>query len=295
LKKRWNEANVSVRGGLKHGSALGDGRSLRLPIGKEEAWEKIYLQGDNDRYKEPVCSSVFKQNSNSIVFDITKAAQNWHKGTWVNHGMLMEMAKFYPGNVYGTIFMTSSDCPLNLRKRPCLILALENVSKKTKSVPQIREVNRNWKNALAAAGRQGKLVLVNVLSGKSLTSRNFERVLANAEVKRFISTNFIEVRLDGDKEANKQFLKNYGLSHFPTSFIVAPPNRAGLRTFSKIEPYDWNTLFGANRSNFEFSQMYAKELKNILDKYSQTKNLDFTLDAKGQILRGSGFAGGCGG
>jgi hypothetical protein len=259
LKKRWSESVVGIMGGLNVTNVADpQSRGPLYPVGKTESWEKPGCQGEGDRYPEPVASVTF-QSAGWVPVDITPAAAKWASGEWANHGLAIEMAK--ETYVMGTrdILITASDCPVDPRLRPRLILVLEG---NLKPVPcQIREQNADLKAAFARAKAEGTLVLVNVLSTGSLTSRRFEsQVLVMPEVRTFISRNFLEVRLDADKPEHKEFLKAHGVRRTPSSLILTSDGEPlGL-----IEPFDWDAPLGLMRSGFEFEQLYTRSLSHAL-------------------------------
>ena len=259
LKRRWSDAMAGIMGGLNETNAANPEPFRPLyPVGRTENWEEPGALGPSDRYPEPIARVTFEKPG-WIAIDITSAARHWASGEWPNHGLAIEKERETWAMGRHDVRITASDYPVDPRLRPRLVLALEGA---VKPVPcPVREVNADLEAALAKAEEAKKLVLVNVLSAGSLTSRRLEaEVLSLPEVAKHIAASYIEVRLDGDRPEHGERLKAWGVRRFPSAVILnAQGERVGL-----VEPFDWDAPSGLLRSGFEFPQLYTRALAHAL-------------------------------
>lgn len=263
LKKRWHESIVGVIGGL-NGTNDPAPRRVRYPVGRTENWDEPMFKGPGDRHAEPIGSVKFARAGWAAV-DVTPGVRNWVSGRWENHGLALETVQ--ERDAYGAkdVWMTSSDYAVDPRRRPRLILVLEG--KPAPVAHKVEELNADLKAARSTAAARNKLILCNVLSAGSLTSRRFEtRVLKAApQVKRFIDRHFVEMRIDADDPRHGQLLKAWGVRRFPSA-VVLPAAESPDDNFALIEPFDWDAMFGMMRSGFEFEQIYTRELQAVVDR-----------------------------
>jgi len=265
MKKRWSEIFSRDGGGLYY---RGHGSPPRRfhgpwPVGGPEAWEKRMFNGDGDRHAEPIAEVTFAKPG-WVGLDVTRAVRKWVGGEWANHGLGLAMVadrREYGGH---DVRLRSSDFPADPRVRPCLILVLDG---KAKPRPhKVGTVNDDLTAAAGAARKAGKPLLVCALSGASLTSRAFETgTLAHAELRAWLDKQFVVARIDGADGRHKDFLRSHGVRRFP-SMVVMSPDPAQPGNFALIEPLDWDAPQGIFRSSFEFEQIVAKSLRNVLER-----------------------------
>jgi len=283
LRKRWNERRAGFLGGLNDSTSLSpQGKQWTYPVGAVENWEKRMFRSESDRCPEPVGSLTFRETGWTEV-DVTPAVQKWLSGQWPNHGLALEMVEERLVNGAFDVLMVSSDYAVDPALRPRLILAIEGRPKAR--TYQTGPVNPDPSAAMAAAQAEGKLVLCNVLSPASLTSRAFEtRVLGGVPALReYIDAHFVEVRIDGTDPKHEGLLQKYGVRRFPTALVLPPQGPDD--DFAIIEPFDWDAMFGIPRSSFEFEQTYSKELERVLDRAATSGG---RLRPSGNEIGGSG-------
>jgi len=264
LKKRWNEKYAGFLGGLNESTSLNpQGGRWTYPVGAIENWEERMFKGQSDRHAEPVGALSFEDTGWAEV-DVTPAVQNRISSQWPNHGLALEMVEERHVNGALDVLIFSSDYAVDPALRPRLILAIEGQPKARpyRTTPVSADLNA----ATSTAQADGKLVLCNVLSSGSLTSRAFEtRVLDGVPaLSEYIDAHFIEVRIDGADPKHKKLLQKYGVRRFPTALVLSP--KGPDYDFAIIEPFDWDAMFGIPRSSFEFEQTFSKELERVLDR-----------------------------
>ena len=266
LKKRWSEQIVGVMGGLNgtNGPNPGQGGKKLYPVGDTENWAQPLYKGDADRHPEPVGTVTFKGKGWAAI-DVTGAAARWVSGDGPNHGLALETVVERCDYGQKDVWMTSSDYAVDPCLRPRLLLVLEGP---VRPVPyEVQTLNPDLPIAIAKARAQKKLVLCNVLSADSLTSRAFETKVLNGvpAVREWLDRHFVEVRVDAASPVGQGVRKRYGVWRFPTAIVISPkPGDAD--NFVRIEPFDWDAMFGILRSGFEFEQIYTSELDRVLQR-----------------------------
>lgn len=268
LKKPWSETFITHAGGLPTPPYT---RGRPYPVGETVNWDELLATGKGDRHAEPIASLTFDKPG-WVYIDVTPAVRNWLAGQWANHGLMLEMVKETGVAGKWDVLIRASDYNGEPAERPRLLLALAD---KPSAVPyQVREVQTDFQAALARARAEKKLVLCNILSAGSMTSRRLETHVLGAvpEMREFIDRNFVEVRIDGEKPGYKALLKGHGVRRLPTALILAG-GKGGETTFQIIQPYDWGCDGGLPRSGFEFEQVYARHLQGILGAWRHSGRL----------------------
>ena len=270
LKKRWSEIVIGEWGGLNgaKGKNPGKPRRRRYPVGDVESWEQPAFAGESDRHAEPV-GQVIIRKTGWVTVDITPAARNWLAGKWPNHGLALETVERRWEYGKQDVAMASSEYSADPRLRPRLILVLDGEPKPRGH--KVEQRSADFKAAVDRACAEKKLLLINVLSAGSLTSRSFEtRVLKGVPaVGEYIDRNFVEARIDADDPSHKLLLARFGVRRFPTA-VIAAPKPAGTSSFVLVEPFEWDAMFGLQRSGFEFEQLYTRELSRVLARHAKT-------------------------
>ena len=285
LKKRWSEQIVGVMGGLNGTNSATASRGNRslYPVGDTENWAMPIYKSEFDRHSEPVGKVTFQAKGWAAI-DITPAASRWVSGEWANHGLALETV--VERWVYGTkdLWMTSSDYAVDPRLRPRLVLVLDG---KCKPRPhKVQPLNADLPAVMAKARADKKLVLCNILSAGSLTSRALEtKVLKGVPaVKEWIDKHFVEMRLDADTPAGEAMMKRYGVRRTPSALVLSP-KVDDEDNFVLIEPFDWDAMFGILRSGFEFEQVYTSELNRVVQRAGKNQ---------GRLRPTGNEVGGCG-
>jgi hypothetical protein len=124
--------------------------------------------------------------------------------------------------------------------------------------------------ARGRAQAEKKLLLVNVLSAKSLASRNFQKLLDDPGVRQFLDERFVEVRIDADKPEHRKLLELYGVKYAPTTLVIRPAAAAEEDAFDRFEPFRWNTRYGKGLSWFENPAPYTLHLEYLRTKGAAT-------------------------
>jgi hypothetical protein len=264
LKKRWHEDLCNAQ------TAFGDQsmewhlcwyNRMPFPIGEEVKWEKPYARGDSDRVPDPVGTIAFAA-AGWDGLDLTATVQKWVNGELPNQGVIMELANPQKPDYAHDVNMVSSDNPSFPGSRPRLVLVLEKGFKPVVA-PAIVEQAPDLDAARARARGEGKLLLCNVLSSKSVTSWNFQLLLRTPEVQEFLTSRFVEIRLDADKPEHRKALDFYGVKYAPTALVLRPGATPEQDVFERFEPLRWNTRFGRTCSWFETPETYTLHLEWI--------------------------------
>ncbi len=271
LKKDWHDD-------LSNGkAAIGDQDMewfsawyLRMPfpVGEEVRWEKPYAMGDSDRVREPVGTIAFAA-AGWDGLDLTATVQQWVNGGLPNHGVVMDLANPQNLNYAIDVNMVSSDHPGFPASRPRLVLVLEKGVKPV-AAPALEEKDPDLEKARARAKVENKLLLCNVLSRKSLVSRNFQQMLKQPDVQAFLGSRFVEIRLDADKPEHRKTLDLYGVKYAPTALVIRPGATPEQEVFDRFEPLKWNTRYGKGHAWFENPGTYALHLEWLRTKGSAT-------------------------
>ena len=270
LKKKWHED-------LGHGRVAfgGQGNSeffgawyLRMPfpVGEDVRWEKPMAMGDSDRVQEPLGTIAFADVGWDGL-DVTSALQKWVGGDLPNHGVVMELANPQKPNPAIDVSMVSSENPCYPDRRPRLVLVLEKGFKPVPA-PAIAEKDPDFDKARAQAKAEGKLLVCNILSAKSLSSWTLQQTLKNAEVEAFLAKRFVEIRLDADKPEHRKRLDFYGVKYAPTALVIRPGATPEQDVFDRFEPLRWNTRFGWSHSMLENPETYTLHLEWLRTKGS---------------------------
>lgn len=273
LRKPWNED-------LSNGkAAMGDQgmewfsawyRGMPFPVGEEVRWEKPYATGVSDRVEEPAGTIGFAAVGWDGL-DLTAAVQQWVAGPAANHGVVMEQANPpKAGGAYAVdVNIVSSDHPGFPAWRPRLVLVLEQGSRPVPP-PAVEERDPDLAQARTRAQAEKKLLLVNVLSAKSLTARNFQKMLNEPGVREYVAERFVEIRIDADKPEHRKVLDLYGVKYAPTTLVIRPAETPEQDAFDRFEPFRWNTRYGKGLSWFEQPGPYTLHLEYLRSKGSAT-------------------------
>ncbi|MCE9612623.1 MAG: hypothetical protein K8T26_00010, partial [Lentisphaerae bacterium] len=266
---------------------------MPFPIGQELKWEKPFALGDSDRVQEPVGKIAFAA-AGWDGLDLTATVQKWVSGDVANQGVMMELANPQKPDYALDVNMVSSDNPCFPARRPRLVLVLEKGFKPA-AAPAIEEKDPDIEKARMRAKAENKLLLCNVLSGKSVTSWNFQSMLKAPEVQAFLAQRFVEIRLDMDKPAHRKLLDFYGVKYAPTALVIRPGATPEQDVFERFEPLRWNTRFGWSYAKLEAPESYTLRLEFIRTKGSATmpwrRLADGTLYRLGSHMCGSRFDG----
>ncbi|HMS09210.1 MAG TPA: thioredoxin family protein [Pyrinomonadaceae bacterium] len=96
-----------------------------------------------------------------------------------------------------------------------------------------------FEDALAKAGNDGKLVLVDVSAIWCSTCRKLDNtVFSDDSVKAAINEKYVFSRIEYESEEGQRFLERYNASGFPTLFVIRPDGSIVRRlkvTFSPEE------------------------------------------------------------
>jgi hypothetical protein len=274
LRKAWNEDLGNGK------AAIGDldqewfsvwYRKMPFPVGQEVRWEKPYATGASDRVAEPVGTIGFATVGWDGL-DLTTPVRQWVAGAVPNHGVVMELAnppQASTGAYAVDVNMVSSDHPGFPGWRPRLVLVLEKGSRPV-TPPAVEEKGPDMAQARGRAQAEKKLLLVNVLSAKSLASRNFQKLLDDPGVRQFLDERFVEVRIDADKPEHRKLLELYGVKYAPTTLVIRPAAAAEEDAFDRFEPFRWNTRYGKGLSWFENPAPYTLHLEYLRTKGAAT-------------------------
>jgi hypothetical protein len=232
---------------------------MRFPIGEEVMWEKPYATGDSDRVPEPVGTIAFAATGWDGL-DLTATAQKWVAGDVPNLGVILELANPQMSDYTPDVNMVASDNPSFPGLRPRLVLVLEKEAKPVPT-PAVEEKDPDIEKARARAKAENKLLLCNILSADSVTSRNFQQMLKTPEVQAFLANRFVEIRLDADQPAHRKVLDFYGVKYAPTALVIRPGATPEQDVFDRFEPLRWNTRFGKTYSWFETPETYTLHLE----------------------------------
>ena len=262
IKKRWHEELCNAQtafGDLKQEWHSSWYHGMRFPIGEEVMWEKPYATGDSDRVPEPVGTIAFAATGWDGL-DLTATAQKWVAGDVPNLGVILELANPQMSDYTPDVNMVSSDNPSFPGLRPRLVLVLEKAAKPVPT-PAVEEKDPDIEKARARAKAENKLLLCNILSADSVTSRNFQQMLKTPEVQAFLANRFVEIRLDADKPEHRRVLDFYGVKYAPTALVIRPGATPEQDVFDRFEPLRWNTRFGKTYSWFETPETYTLQLE----------------------------------
>ena len=260
MKKPWSETFVGPTGGIAVPPYT---RGRPYPVGEPVNWDKPLGTGGGDRHDQPVASLTFDKPG-WVLIDVTAAVNHWLSGRRPNHGLMLETANRSIVAGRFDVRLRASDYNGEPAERPRLQLALEGEPKAVQY--QVTEARTDLPAALALATDEKKLVLCNILSARSLTSRRLEtHVLASAAMKAYIERNFVEVRIDGDKPRYEGLLKRYNVRRFPTVLVLAATGKGRTIAHEIIEPYDWDCDGGTPRSGFELEQVYSRLLGKVVN------------------------------
>lgn len=106
-----------------------------------------------------------------------------------------------------------------------------------KALEETQLVSLPLADSLERAGREGKLVLVDVAAIWCPTCRRLDReVLAHPDVRRRITADFVFSRLEYDSPEGRAFHDRVGAAGFPTLWLVAQDGAVVKRLELTFEP-----------------------------------------------------------
>ena len=295
LKKRWHDdlSTAQVAFGGHQEAFCAYYNQMPFPLGEEVKWEKPFALGDSDRVQEPVGTIAFAATGWDGL-DLTGTVQKWVNGDAANQGVILELANPQQPDYVVDVEMVSSDNPCFPARRPRLVLVLEKGFKPVPA-PAIAEKDPDIEKARMRAKAENKLLVCNVLSGKSVTSATFQQMLKHPGVEAFLSQRFVEIRLDADKPEHRKVLDFYGVKYAPTALVIRPGATPEQDVFERFEPLRWNTRFGWSYAKLEAPESYTLRLEWLRTKGSAwlpwRRLADGTLYRLGSHLCGSRFDG----
>jgi hypothetical protein len=284
LRKRWHDtmANGRVAFGDHAADPFGYWFHQRpLPVGAEVVWERPFAKGPTDRVPEPIGTIAFAEQGWDGL-DVTATVRQWVRGELENHGVVLELTNPQQPDYASDVGIVSADHPSFPDRRPRLVLVLEKGFRPAAATP-VEERDPDLEQARARARAENKLLVCNVLSGKSVTCRGFQKMLQQPDVDAFLTQRFVEIRLDADKPEHRKVLDFYGVKHLPTAIVIRPGESPAEDVFERFEPVAWNTRFGWCLGMLEAPETYTLTLEFIRTKGAAT--MPWRRRADGELYR----------